>query len=120
MNAISTRRVRIERGIYLQPNGKHAVCFMVGGKPRFRAVEGDLEAARAARANLIDTAKDGEVPVSPRLTFGTVADRWITRFEALVASGWSCPKWNKSGSNQRPPGCDVRGGGLEAQKALPF
>ncbi len=87
MNAISTRRVRIERGIYLQPNGKHAVCFMVDGKPRFRTVEGDLEAARDARAKLIDAAKRGEVRVSPRLTFGTVADRWITRFEALVASG---------------------------------
>lgn len=87
MTALTSRRVRIERGIYLQPNAKHAVCFIVDGKPRFRAVEGDLDAARAARVMLIDAAKRGEVPASPRLTFGTVADRWITRFVALVASG---------------------------------
>lgn len=36
-------RVRVERGIYLQPNGKYAVCFMAGGRPRFRTVGYDIE-----------------------------------------------------------------------------
>lgn len=27
------RRVRVEQGIYLQPNGKYTVCFMAGGRP---------------------------------------------------------------------------------------
>lgn len=30
------RRVKVERGIYRQANGKYAVCFMLDGKPRFR------------------------------------------------------------------------------------
>jgi hypothetical protein len=31
-------RVRVERGIHRQANGKYAVCFMLDGKPRFRTV----------------------------------------------------------------------------------
>ena len=46
------RRVRVKRGVYRQPNGKYAVCFMLDGKPRFRTVDGDLDAARSARARL--------------------------------------------------------------------
>ena len=30
------QRSRVERGVYRQPNGKYAVCFMLDGKPRFR------------------------------------------------------------------------------------
>ena len=37
-----TRRVRVEQGIYLQPNGKYAVCFMAAGRPRFRTVGYDI------------------------------------------------------------------------------
>jgi hypothetical protein len=40
-------RVRVERGIYRQANGKYVVCFMLDGKPRFRTVGYDLELARA-------------------------------------------------------------------------
>lgn len=87
MSAIATRRVRIERGIYLQPNGKYAVCFQVAGNPRFRTVGYDLEEARTTRMALVEAGRHGEVPVSPSLTFGTVADRWIARFAALVAAG---------------------------------
>jgi hypothetical protein len=42
------RRVRVERGVDRQTNGKYAVCFMLDGRPRFRSVEGDLDAARSA------------------------------------------------------------------------
>jgi hypothetical protein len=49
----SRRRVRIERGIYRQANGKYAVCFMLDGKPRFRTVGNDLEVARAQRATFV-------------------------------------------------------------------
>jgi integrase len=42
-------RVRVERGVYRQPNGKYAVCCMLAGKPRFRTVAGDLDAARRER-----------------------------------------------------------------------
>jgi hypothetical protein len=82
----AARRVRVERGIYQQPNGAYAVCFMVDGKPRFRTVGSDLAAARAERQALVEAAKRGEVPVAPNLRFGTVADRWIVRYEILVAT----------------------------------
>ena len=45
-------RVRVERGIYRQANGKYAVCFMIDGKPRFRTVGYDLALARAERRTL--------------------------------------------------------------------
>ena len=34
--------VRVERGIYQQPNGKYAVCVMTEGKPRLRTVSSSL------------------------------------------------------------------------------
>lgn len=80
------RRVHVERGIYLQPNGKYVACFMVDGKPRFRTVGRDLDAARAERSALVDAAQRGEVPVASNLRFGTVADRWIARYATLVAT----------------------------------
>jgi integrase len=81
------RRRRVERGVYVQPNGKFAVCFMLGGKPRFRTIEGDLDEARAARARLAISAQTGLLPACPRLTFATVAARWLERFESMVAVG---------------------------------
>jgi integrase len=80
-------RVRVERGIYRQPNGKYAVCFMLAGKPRFRTVEGDLDAARREREVLVAAAEAGALSVSPQLRFATVADRWLSRFEERVAAG---------------------------------
>ena len=81
------RRVRVERGVYRQPNGKYAVCFMLDRRPRFRTVDGDLDAARSARARLAVAAQAGLVAACPRLTFATVAARWRERFETMVAVG---------------------------------
>lgn len=86
-SASSSRRVRVERGIYLQPNGKYAVCFRHAGRLRFRTVAFDLAAARHARKALIAAAKRGESPLSPHLRFDTVVARWLERFEARVAAG---------------------------------
>jgi integrase len=58
-SASSSRRVRVERGIYLQPNGKYAVCFRHAGSLRFRTVDFDLAAARREREVLITAAKRG-------------------------------------------------------------
>jgi integrase len=80
-------RVRVERGVYRQPNGQYAVCFMLDGKPRFRTVDGDLDAARSARARLAIAAQAGLLPACPRLTFATVAVRWLERFATMVAVG---------------------------------
>jgi hypothetical protein len=52
-------RVRVERGVYRQPYGKFAVCFMLEGKPRFRTVDGDLDAARGTREQLAIAAEAG-------------------------------------------------------------
>lgn len=83
----SARRTRVERGVYQQPNGKYAVCFMLDGKPRFRTIDGDLDDARAARARFAIAAQAGLLPACPRLTFATVAARWLDRFETMVVIG---------------------------------
>ncbi len=41
----AAKRVRVERRIYRQPNGKYAVCFMLDGRREGRAVGYDLELA---------------------------------------------------------------------------
>lgn len=81
------KRTRVEQGIYQQPNGKYAVCFMVDGRPRFRTVGYDLEAARAERAAFIDATRWGIVPAAPQLRFARVAGWWIERYERRVEAG---------------------------------
>jgi hypothetical protein len=85
-------RARVERGIYLQSNGKYAVCCRHAGRLRFRTVGGDLQRARSERAALIRSARRGVEPGSPRLRFGTVAGWWLDRFEAKVAVGERHPR----------------------------
>lgn len=41
MGSTSPGRVRVERGIYRQPNGKYAVCWRHAGRLRFRTVGSD-------------------------------------------------------------------------------
>jgi integrase len=87
MAARPSGRTRVERGIYRQPNGKLAVCARRAGRLHFRTTGCDLEAARRAREELIAALEAGRVPASPRLRLDTVAGRWSTRFEAMVAAG---------------------------------
>jgi hypothetical protein len=83
-----SRRVRVERGIYRQTNGRYAVCVMVEGRPRFRTIDaGSLSGARRQRELLQSAARVGELPVSPRLTFAEVSARWLAEFEAKVTAG---------------------------------
>jgi hypothetical protein len=56
----SKRRVRVERGIYRQANGKYAVCFMKDGKPCFRTVGNDVELARAQRLSFSRVKRKGK------------------------------------------------------------
>jgi tetratricopeptide (TPR) repeat protein len=82
------RRVRVERGIYLQPNGLYSVYVTIDGKPRFRVVEArTIEEARRQREFLRRAAGRELLPASPQLTFGEVARRWLSEFEAKVAAG---------------------------------
>ena len=45
MGSSGPGRVRVERGIYRQPNGKYAVCSRHAGRLRFRTVGFDLAEA---------------------------------------------------------------------------
>src|SRR5438128_10361176 len=72
------RRLRVARGVYQQPNGKYAVCVRVDGGARIRTLEAaTLAEAQAQRELLQRLAHVGELPLSPRLTFGEVAARWL-------------------------------------------
>jgi integrase len=92
MGSSSPGRVRVERGIYRQPNGKYAVCWRHAGRLRFRTIGFDLAEARRKRLALIAATREGSVPVSPRLRFETVAGRWLERFEAKVGAGERHPR----------------------------
>ncbi len=92
MGSTSPGRVRVERGIYRQPNGKYAVCWRHAGRLRFRTVGFDVVEARRERLALIAATREGKVPVSPRLRFETVAGWWVERFEAKVAAGERHPR----------------------------
>lgn len=83
----AVRRVRVERGIYRQPNGKYVVCFMLDGQARFRTVGLDLELAREQRRAFMRAAQFGVLAATPRLRFAMVAGWWIERFERRVATG---------------------------------
>ncbi len=83
-----SRRVRVERGIYRQPNGKYAVCVRVDGRARFRTLEAaTLVEAREQRLLMQEAGRFGELPLSPRLTFAEVAGRWLAEFEAKASAG---------------------------------
>jgi hypothetical protein len=82
------RRVRVERGIYRQPNGRYAVCVMIEGRPRFRTIAANtLAEARRQRTLLTGAAQRHELAASPDATFAHVAARWLAEFEAKVAAG---------------------------------
>jgi hypothetical protein len=82
------RRTRIERGVYMQPNGKYTVCVRVGGKPRVRTVDAATVAeARRQRLLLTAAAHSGELVLTPTVTFAEVAARWLAEFETKVAAG---------------------------------
>jgi integrase len=88
----SWRRVRVERGIYLLPNRKYAVCCRRAGRLWYRTVGPDLGAARSQRQALIAAAEAGVAPAAPRLRFDTVAGWWLERFAAKVAAGERHPR----------------------------
>jgi integrase len=92
MGSSGPGRVRVERGIYRQPNGKYAVCWRHAGRLRFKTVGFDLAEARRERLALIAATREGKIPVSPRLCFETVAGWWLERFEAKVAAGERHPR----------------------------
>jgi hypothetical protein len=83
-----SRRVRVERGVYQQPNGKYAVCVRVDGRARFRTVEAATLLEAVQQRELLQRAGQvGDLPLSPRLTFAEVAGRWLAEFEVKAAAG---------------------------------
>jgi integrase len=79
--------MRVEQGIYLQPNGKYAVCFMAAGRPRFRTVGYDIEEARRERTLFVESIRAGMPLATPELRFARVAGWWIERYERRVEAG---------------------------------
>jgi hypothetical protein len=92
MGSSGPGRVRVERGIYRQPNGKYAVCCRRAGRLHFRTVGFDIKDARRERLALIAATREGKMPLSPRLRFETVAGWWLERFEAKVTAGERHPR----------------------------
>ena len=86
------RRVWVERGIYLLPNGKYAVLCRRAGRQWYRTVGSDLALARTEREALIAAVEASVAPASPRLRFATVAGWWLERFEAKVAADERHPR----------------------------
>lgn len=86
------RRSRVERGIYRQPNGKYAVCFMLDGKLTFRTVGYELDTARQERQAFVEAARWGVLASAPRLRFGQVAGWRVERFARRVAAGERCER----------------------------
>jgi site-specific recombinase XerD len=61
---------------------------MVEGRPRFRTLSAaTLGEARMQRERLQSLGRQCELPLSRRLTFAEVAERWLDEFEAKVAAG---------------------------------
>jgi hypothetical protein len=91
MGSSSARRVRVERGIYRQPNGKYAVCWRHAGRLRFRAVGFDLAEAACAAGPDRGHARGQRA----RLAAASLLDRRRLvgdRFEAKVAAGERHPR----------------------------
>jgi len=111
-----SRRVRVARGIYQQPNGKYAVCVRAYGRARFRTVEAaELLEAVQQRELLQSTARSGELPLSPRLTFGIIFDAFLVRLTLIPAlhrllgnRAW----WLPRPLDQTLPNLDIEGENL--------
>jgi len=60
---------------------------MVDGRPRFRTLSAaTLSEARRQRELLQAAGRAGALPLSPRLTFAEVAERWLAEFESKVVA----------------------------------
>lgn len=98
-------RVRVERGICRQANGKYVVCFMLDGWPRFRTVGNDLELARAQRLSFMRAGRFGVVAAAPRLRLETVAGWWLERYERRVVTGEAATADARDPQLLPPPAC---------------
>ncbi len=115
MGSSGPGRVRVERGIYRQPNGKYAVCWRHADRLRFRTVGFDVAEARRERLALIAATREGKVPLSPRLRFETVAGWWVERLgrrstqASVTAHPGGAPLCTKAGAGHDPRFLDTMG-----------
>ena len=65
------RRVRVERGIYRQANGKYAACFMLDGKPACGLSELIWSSHERSARRLFGRPGSGSLRPSPRLRLET-------------------------------------------------
>ena len=107
MGSSGPGRVRVERGIYRQPNGKYAVCWRHAGRLHFRTVGFDLAEASRERLALIAATREEKVPVLPRVRFETAAclsrSTRAGSVSAWVGSRWPTPSDNLSLGTSKSP-----------------
>ncbi len=60
---------------------------MLDGRPAFRTVGYELDAARRERRAFVEAARWGVLASTPRLRFGQAARWWVERFARRVAAG---------------------------------
>ena len=73
------RRVKTKApGIYRSISGKYEIAYRDSdGKLRFRTVVGNLEAAKAARSEVVSKLHRGERVAPTKQTFGVWAEEWL-------------------------------------------
>ena len=92
MGSSGPARVRVERGIYRQPNGKYAVCWRHAGRLRSRTVGFDLSEARRERLALIAATREGRWRSRHGFASRRSLASGLERFEAKVAAGERHPR----------------------------
>ena len=66
-------------GVYRSISGRYEIAFRDSdGRLRFRTIGGNLEEAKAARAEIVSKLSKGETVRPTRATFGDYAEDWIT------------------------------------------
>lgn len=82
------KRTRVEHGLYRQENGNYGVYVISNGRHRWRTVGPKLSEARRQRDILLAKARLGQLDEErPSITFGELAEDWLSDLGALVASG---------------------------------
>jgi integrase len=79
-----SRRVRVERGIYMRPGTippVYEICWTEGGRLCWRTVKSGLREARAARGDAVARLARGERVARTKLTLAEYANEWVDQLE---------------------------------------
>src|SRR5437899_2138614 len=74
------RRVSVKKypGVYKSVSGKYEIAYRDSdGRLRFKTIDGDLQAAVAAREEIQGKKRRGEHVAPTKMTFGDYAEQWF-------------------------------------------